>query len=63
MSMKVLVADDSGVMRKIVIRALTAMGTTDVVEAADGNEAFQRVPTTLFRSSAEVLEHTWQDRH
>ena len=48
--MKVLVADDSGVMRKIVIRALAALGVTDVVEAADGNEAilrFQEQPFDL----------------
>ena len=38
-SKKVLVADDSGVMRKIVIRSLNSFGVTDVVEAADGNEA------------------------
>jgi two-component system, chemotaxis family, chemotaxis protein CheY len=37
--MKVLVADDSGVMRKIVIRALNACGVEDIVEAADGAEA------------------------
>lgn len=42
MSMKVLVADDSGVMRKIVIRALNAQGITDIVEAADGVEALRR---------------------
>ncbi len=41
MSFKVLVADDSGVMRKIVIRALASAGVNDVVEAADGNEAIQ----------------------
>jgi two-component system, chemotaxis family, chemotaxis protein CheY len=39
MSLKVLVADDSGVMRKILIRALNACGVTDVVEAGDGAEA------------------------
>lgn len=39
MSIKVLVADDSGVMRKIILRALAALGVSDVVEAADGNEA------------------------
>ena len=37
--MKVLVADDSGVMRKIIIRSLNALGVTDTVEAADGQEA------------------------
>lgn len=38
--MKVLVVDDSGVMRKIIVRSLLAVGVNDVVEAADGQEAF-----------------------
>ena len=42
MSSKVLVADDSGVMRKIIIRALNSCGITDIVEAADGAEALAR---------------------
>lgn len=42
MSMKVLLADDSGTMRKIIIRSLNAAGVTDVIEAADGLEAFER---------------------
>ncbi len=45
--MKVLVADDSGVMRKIIIRSLNACGVHDVVEAADGQagwQAFQAEP-------------------
>lgn len=37
--MKVLVVDDSGVMRKIIIRALNAVGVTDTVEAGDGQQA------------------------
>lgn len=37
--MKVLVADDSGTMRKIIIRSLNAVGVSDIVEAADGQEA------------------------
>lgn len=48
MSMKVLVADDSGVMRKIIIRALAALGVTDVVEAADGGEALLRFQQQAF---------------
>lgn len=40
MSSKVLVADDSGTMRKIIIRSLNALGITDIVEAADGAEAW-----------------------
>ncbi len=41
--MKVLVADDSGVMRKIIIRSLNAVGVTDVVEAADGAEGWDQL--------------------
>ena len=37
--MKVLLVDDSGVMRKIIVRALNALWIQDVVEAADGIEA------------------------
>jgi two-component system, chemotaxis family, chemotaxis protein CheY len=36
---KVLVVDDSGTMRKIVVRALNNVGFTDTVEAGDGVEA------------------------
>jgi len=39
MSTNVLVADDSGTMRKILIRSLSAAGITSVVEAADGSQA------------------------
>jgi two-component system, chemotaxis family, chemotaxis protein CheY len=38
-SVKVLLVDDSGVMRKIIARALHALWIEDVVEAADGLEA------------------------
>jgi len=41
MSLKVLVADDSGTMRKIILRSLSAVGIPSAVEAADGNEAVQ----------------------
>lgn len=37
--MRVLVVDDSGVMRRIVINALATAGITDVVQAGDGHEA------------------------
>ena len=37
---KVLVVDDSGVMRKIIIRSLFACGVSDTVEAADGEIAW-----------------------
>jgi two-component system chemotaxis response regulator CheY len=36
---KVLVADDSSTMRKIILRSLQAVGVTDVAEASDGAEA------------------------
>jgi two-component system, chemotaxis family, chemotaxis protein CheY len=39
MSKKVMVVDDSGTMRKIVIRALNAAGFSDTIEASDGVEA------------------------
>jgi len=41
MSLKVLLADDSGVMRKIILRALNALEITDVTEAVDGAEALE----------------------
>ena len=50
MSNKVLVVDDSGTMRKIITRALNAVGYTDVVEAGDGVEGlavFQREAVDL----------------
>ncbi|HID76731.1 MAG TPA: response regulator [Planctomycetaceae bacterium] len=39
MSVKVLVADDSSTIRKIILRSLQAVGVPSAVEAADGNEA------------------------
>lgn len=39
MQPKTLVVDDSGIMRKIVSRALNAVGVTDIVEAPDGDQA------------------------
>ena len=41
MRQKVLLVDDSGVMRKIILRALNALEITDVIEAADGAEALK----------------------
>ena len=41
MSIRVLVADDSNTMRKIIIRNLQAVGVPTAVEASDGNEAVQ----------------------
>lgn len=48
--MKVLVVDDSGIMRKIIIRALNACGVSQIVEAANGREglaAFQAGPVDI----------------
>lgn len=41
--MRVLVVDDSGVMRKIISRALGELGINDVEEAADGQIALDTV--------------------
>ncbi len=40
MSHRVLVADDSGTMRKIIIRSLNAVNVTDIIEAGNGDEAW-----------------------
>jgi two-component system chemotaxis response regulator CheY len=48
MGCKVLLADDSGVMRKIIIRALNGCGVTDIVEAADGAEALTKFGEATF---------------
>ena len=39
--MRVLVADDSSTMRKIIIRSLLAVGVPGATEAADGTEAVE----------------------
>jgi len=39
MGTRVLVADDSSTMRKIILRSLQAVGVTEVTEASDGSEA------------------------
>ena len=43
--MKILVADDSRVMRQIVIRTLRQAGFSghDLIEAEDGQDAFEKV--------------------
>jgi two-component system chemotaxis response regulator CheY len=46
--MKVLVVDDSGIMRKIIIRSLNACGVTEVVEAADGREGLEAFRANAF---------------
>ncbi len=46
--MKVLVVDDSGVMRKIIIRSLNSVGVSDIVEAADGQAAIDLFKSDTF---------------
>ncbi len=46
--MKVLLADDSAVMRKIIIRSLNAVGVTDIVEAVDGSDAISKFGADSF---------------
>ncbi|MFI4874455.1 MAG: response regulator [Blastopirellula sp. JB062] len=41
MSTRVLVADDSSTMRKIILRSLQAVGVPEAAEAADGDEALK----------------------
>jgi two-component system chemotaxis response regulator CheY len=48
MSVRVLVADDSGTMRKIILRSLQAVGVTNTTEAADGAEAIAKFKPGLF---------------
>jgi len=48
MNLKVLVADDSSTMRKIIIRSLEAVGVQGAVEAGDGNEALTKFKTDQF---------------
>jgi len=38
MNPRVLVAEDSSPMRKIILRSLSSIGVQDTVEAADGEE-------------------------
>ena len=52
--MRVLVADDSGIMRKIIIRSLNSVGVTDIVEAADGQEAIN-----AYNSEIDLILTDW----
>jgi two-component system chemotaxis response regulator CheY len=45
--MKFLVVDDSITMRRIIINALQRIGYNDVVEAADGTEALERLDQSI----------------
>ncbi len=49
MSGKVLVVDDSGTMRKIITRALNAVGYQDIVEAGDGSEGLTAFKQDTFQ--------------
>ena len=42
MNSRVLVADDSSTMRRIIIRSLSAVGSASAVEAANGQEAVDK---------------------
>ena len=48
MCAKVLVVDDSGTMRKIILRSLNALGVTDVVEAGDGSDGLEAFKANQF---------------
>lgn len=62
--MKVLVADDSGIMRKIIIRSLKAVGVSEIVEAANGQEAidaFKAEPVDLILTDWNMPEKSGLD--
>ena len=42
MSIKALIADDSGVMRKIIVRAAKKAGVEEIIEAVDGVDALDK---------------------
>jgi two-component system, chemotaxis family, chemotaxis protein CheY len=59
--MRVLVADDSGIMRKIITRSLNACGVSDIVETADGKEAlnaFKAEPVDIVLTDWNMPEMT-----
>jgi two-component system chemotaxis response regulator CheY len=45
--MRFLVVDDSATMRRIVVNSLQRIGFTDVVEAADGREALDKLDASI----------------
>lgn len=53
--MKVLVVDDSGTMRRIIIRALEKCGSFQCIEAADGKEALEQ----LKKEGADLIVTDW----
>lgn len=48
MDTRVLVADDSSTMRKIILRSLQAVGVSSATEANDGEEAIQMFQNGTF---------------
>jgi two-component system chemotaxis response regulator CheY len=48
MSIRVLIADDSSTMRKIIIRALSGLGISAITEAENGAIAINLFPTAPF---------------
>lgn len=48
MCLRVLVAEDSGAMRNIILRSLRAAGVDAITEAADGDEAVARFAAGRF---------------
>lgn len=46
--MRVLVAEDTGVLRMIIVRVLKSLGIEDVIEAVDGAEAWQEFQANSF---------------
>lgn len=53
--MKILVVEDSPTMRNLAIKALSALGYTDVLEAADGNAAL----TVLRTENIDLVLTDW----
>ena len=45
--MKVLVVDDSATMRRIVVNSLQRIGFTEILEAANGEEALERFDASV----------------
>lgn len=46
--MRILIVDDSPVMRSMLKRLLVAMGIKEVTEAGDGYQALQLIATSIF---------------
>lgn len=55
MSIKALIADDSGVMRKIIVRAASAAGIDDITEAVDGADALAK----FAKDSYDIVLTDW----